>query len=101
MKDKINEVLENFGEQIIQDVAPPDTQHLLTVNENAFKVSRDKAKTFHLVTETFLYIMKRVRPDLEQIMDFLYTIVTKINKEDQNKLRRILDWVKKIIKDYK
>ena len=51
-------------EEITEDVSSPTALHLLIINKNVEKLLKDRADIFHLVTAKFLYIVKRVRPDL-------------------------------------
>ena len=68
------------------------------IKNNTEKLLKEKAGTFHSVTEKLLYIMKKFRNDLEPTVDFLCTIVTKSKEDEWQKLQRILAWVKKTIK---
>ena len=87
MEDKINELRETFVEEITEDVALPAAQHLLTMNKNAEKPLKGKDEIFYLVTAKFLYIMKRVRSDLEPTVDFFFTRATKDDGYDCKNLQ--------------
>ena len=63
-EDQINKVLETFEEEITEDVASPAALRQLMITENLEKLMKEKAKILNSVTAKFLYIIKRVRPDL-------------------------------------
>ena len=75
-------------------VASIATHYLYSVDENATGLDKTRTEIFHSVTAKLLYIMKRVRPDIETAVSFLMRRVSKSNIEDWKKLKRCLGFVK-------
>ena len=80
IEDQIYQFKETFGEEVPEDTASPAARHLLMINKNAEKLLKDESETFHPVTAKFIFILKRVRADLEPTVDLLCTRVTKSGK---------------------
>ena len=99
MKAQILDAIESFGEEIEGYVLSPSARHLMTVDDNATKLSQAKQEIFHSVTAKLLYIEKRARPDIEPTVAFLCTRVDKSDVDDWKKLKRNLKWLKQTIDD--
>ena len=56
--------MENFGEEITEDVSPTAAWNLLMINENSEKLLKEKSEKFHSVTANLLYIINKGSPDL-------------------------------------
>ena len=95
MKEQLLEAIELFREPINGVVTSPAQHHLFQVNENAEQLDEEKSKIFHTVTQKLLYITKRGRLDLETLLSFLTSRVTKSDIDDWKKLKRGLIWIKK------
>ena len=67
------------------------------VDNTYTKTSRKKCELFHSTVAKLLYIMKRVRDDLEPVVRYHCTQVTKNDEDDWKKLRRFIAWVKSTI----
>ena len=63
------------------------------------KLVSNKKETFHSVTQKFLYITKRARPDLETTVAFLTKRVSKSDVYDWKKLEILLTRVMNTIND--
>ena len=63
------------------------------MREDAKQLSEKKGPLFHSVVAKLLFIMKRSRPDLETVVSFLKTRVSKSDVEDWRKLRGILRFI--------
>ena len=77
MEDKLMEAIDLFGEELEGKVTSPAQHHLLQVNEDAEPLDKNKKEIFHSVTAKILYLVKRVRPNLETLVSFLTMRVTK------------------------
>jgi hypothetical protein len=62
-------------------------------------LSKAEAKTFHSVSAKLLYVSLRARVDLLLAIAFLCTRVSKSTKQDQEKLKRVLEYIKGSIDD--
>ena len=99
MKEQLMEAIEAFGEKIDGVVATPAQRHLFEVDENAEQLDEKKSDIFHSVTQKLLYITKRARPDLETLISFLTTRVSKSDVDDWKKLKRGLTFISNTIYD--
>ena len=86
MTKQIQKIIEDFeseiGEMLDEIVASVATHELFSVNEEAADLDKTKTEIFHSMTAKLLYIMKRVRPDIEPTVSFLMRRVSKSNIED-------------------
>ena len=103
MKEQLLNVIEMFtladGQDVDGIVTSPAQRHLKEVNPDYKPLSPDKADILHSIVAALLWIMKRSRPDLETAISFLCTRVSKIDKDDWKKLRRVIAFVKATIDD--
>jgi hypothetical protein len=99
MKDEVMDTINSFGEEIEGTVTSPSARHLMTINDNATKLSNQKKEIFHSVTAKLLYLEKRARPDIEPTVAFLCTRVDKCDEDNWKKLKRVLKWLKLTIDD--
>ena len=88
MVEQLIREIETFGEKLEGSVASPAQPHLFNVNEDAEKLGEVKSVTFHTVTQMLLYVTKRSRPDLETLISFLITRISKSDVDDGKKLKR-------------
>ena len=63
--------------------------------ENTELLNEKYADKYHHTTAKLLYVAKRVRLDIDLAISFLCTRVSKPSKGDENKLKRILMYLKK------
>ena len=99
MKSQLQEAIEAFSEDISKIVTSPAQHHLFEIREDAEPLCEKKADVFYSVVAKLLYIMKRVRPDIEPTIAFLSTRVSCSTKDDWNKLKRVLEFIKCTIDD--
>ena len=101
MRAQIRQVIEEFEKFDTSDTAvvTPAAHHLFTVNHECEKLDKEKSIAFHSITSKLGYIMKRGRPDIETSISFLMKRVSKSDKDDWNKLRRIIGFLKGSIDD--
>ena len=93
MNDQINEIINDFSEDITGTVSTPATRTLMDVNDQSTKLCDVRAAEFHSLTAKLLYLEKRGRPDLETTVSFLTTRVSKPTEEDWKKLKRALTYL--------
>jgi hypothetical protein len=67
---------------------------LFKVDESCEKLKQDKAVEFHNLVEKTLYSTKRVRPDTCTAITFLTTRVRAPDKDDWNKLVRLMIYIR-------
>ena len=86
MMKQIQKIIKDFdsetGEILDETVASVVTHDLFSVDEEAADLDKTKTEIFHSMTAKLLYIMKRVRPDIEPTVSFLMRRVSKSNIED-------------------
>ena len=63
------------------------------MNKNATKLDEEKAQVFHMITSQTLFCEKRARPDLQPTVDFLCKRVREPDKDNWEKLRRMLKFM--------
>ena len=66
---------------------------------DAEQLNEKRSKDFHSITAALLYLMKRVRPDIETSISFLMRRVSKSDVDDWWKLKRVLAYLKNTIDD--
>ena len=99
MTEQLKETIQAFGEEITGVVTTPAGSNLMKVPGQDEELDEERVKRFHSVVAKLLYLMKRVRPDLEPTISFLCTRVSKCVRSDWEKLRRALCYVKNTIND--
>lgn len=68
--------------------------HIFNINENEEQLDSQKSAVFHSVTQKLLYLMKRLRPDIETAVSFLMRRLSKSDNDDWKKLKRVLGFLK-------
>eukprot|EP00957_Ditylum_brightwellii_P143410 10925329-Ditylum_brightwellii.AAC.1 len=91
--------MEDLGEDLDITVSTSAPRRLYDANKECEKLDEKRAVVFHSITAKTLFIMKRIRPDLEPTVAFLCTRVPKSDKVDWKKLKRMLGFVKHTIDD--
>jgi hypothetical protein len=89
----INEFIDEEPDERIQLVKTPATNYLFKTRDMD-KISQRKGKLFHSTVAKLLFIAKRARPDILLAVSFLTTRVKEPDKDDWNKLIRILGYLK-------
>ena len=77
----------------------PAQHHLFQVNKDDKPLDKNKKENFHSVTSKLLYLVKQARPDLDTLVSFMTTRVTKSDVDNWKKLKRGLTFLKNTIKD--
>ena len=71
----------------------PAADHLFEVNEEATKLDKSKAETFHTMVAKALFVCMRARPDITLTVAFLCTRVKAPDEDDWKKLIRLLKYL--------
>jgi len=97
MRAQIKKVIEEFEtyDTVDRATVTPAAHYLFTVYPNAESLDNQ----FHSITSKLGYIMKRGRPDIETGISFLMKRVSKSDKDDWGKLRRMIGFLKGTLDD--
>ena len=91
MDGMVNDILAKSG---VTGTAPtPATETLFEVDPSCPPADKDEAIWFHQNAAKLLYLCKRVRPECLTTVAFLSTRVTKADKDDLGKLKRVLRYL--------
>ena len=82
MSAQLQEAIEMFGEEINGIMSSIATHNLFKVTEDAEPLDSRKQEILHSVTAKLLFITKRGRPDLETLISFLTTRLSKSDVDD-------------------
>ena len=99
IKGQIEEAVDWFGENITKKPTTLATKNLFNVQKDSEELNEEKSDLFQSILAKLLYICKRARPDVETVVAYLCTRVSKSTMEDWSKLRRVLAFLKKTIDD--
>ena len=91
------EDFEAFDGVLTKTMLSPAAKWLMTVDENAQKLSVEKSDKFHSMVGGLLWAEKRGRPDIETTISFLCTRVKVPDVDDWCKLRRLMCFLKQTI----
>ena len=97
MRDQIQEIIADYGEEIDSVVSTPAARHLMMVDDKVEKLSTKMHERFHSLTAKLLYLEKRARPDIETAVAFLTTRVSKPDVDDWKKLVRVITYLNSTI----
>ena len=81
MQDYIKECFEAFGEVTNRVANTPGKHSLFEVTES-LHLSKEKMEIFHHIVAKLLYVSKRARVDIDLMVSFLCTRVSKSTEED-------------------
>lgn len=93
MSDYLREAIEESGLHVARGVATPAKKSLFEVDLLSPMLSRKDSERFHSVVAKLLYVAPRARMDILLPTIFLCTRVAKATKQDQEKLRRLLEYL--------
>jgi hypothetical protein len=94
MKQYLEEALAECHMNITYEAATPAKRNLFEVDEESVPLSLQEAEVFHSISAKLLYVAIRARMDILLPVGFLGTRVSKCTQDDQDKLRRILEYIK-------
>ena len=90
MCDYVNEMIEDFSEDLKGKVTSIASENLFKVDKASPLLNKDKAKEFHTTVAKALFLAKRARPDIQTTVAFLCTRVANPTNSDWNKLYRLM-----------
>ena len=93
MKDYLKECIKEFPDDISNVVTTPAALHLFKVDDKTNKLSVDKMEIFHRIVVKLLFACKRARPDIQTVVAFLTTRVSKSDDNNWKKLKRCLQYL--------
>jgi hypothetical protein len=94
MKQYLEEALAECNMDINYEAATPAKRSLFDLDEQSARLTMQEAEIFHSISAKLLYVAIRGRMDILLPVGFLGTRVSKCTKDDQDKLRRILEYIK-------
>jgi len=94
MSGYLQEAIDDFILDVDRTVATPASRTLFEINKESPQLTKERKDIFHSVTAKLLYVSLRGRPDLLLAICFLATRVTAPTIEDQDKLKRVLRYIK-------
>jgi hypothetical protein len=94
MKTYLQEAIGESKIRIHRSAASPAKKELFETNDDLPVLQRDEFETFHSVVAKLLYVSIRARPDVLLAVSFLCTRVSKPNKGDQEKPKRVSEYLK-------
>ena len=98
MRDYIQEVVNDFGEDVSQMVSTPAARWLFAVS-NARKLKWERVEMFSLLVAKLLWVFQCVRVDCSPAVAFLCTRVKNPDVEDWKKLKRLISFLHQTIDD--
>jgi len=99
MQKMLRETLEMVDDHLEPKVSSPATKRLYEVSDESPQLSKEKSELFHSIVAKLLYMSKRSRPDIEPVIAFLCTRVSRSDEEDWKKLIRLLSFLKRTKND--
>ena len=99
VKYYIEKSIDLFGEKLSTKVSLPAKKGLQNIYEISTRIEKKDTYIFHFIVAILLWVEKRGRPNIEPVILFLCTRVTKSTKEDKATLRRVLKYIKHTIYD--
>lgn len=95
MKDYVKRVIDEAPDSLVGGArVTPAANHLFETNDESMKLDDEHKEVFHHIVAQLLYVAKRTRPDILLPISFLCTRVQSPDKDDYNKLRRCLSYLK-------
>jgi hypothetical protein len=99
MESHLQKAMDDFHGDVKNEAVTPHKKNLFEVDEHSESLAKEDADNFRSVTASLLYVATRARVDILLPVGFLATRVTKCTVEDQGKLQRVLEFVKKTLHD--
>jgi hypothetical protein len=93
MKGYLEEAIKEFTEECTHSAHTPAGAHLFEVNDECSKLNEDDRKLLHSITAKLLFVSKRGRPDIQVPISFLTSRVTRADRDDWKKLKRLLEYL--------
>jgi len=89
----LKEAIEEFPEDCSNAAETPAGSHLFEINDDCAELSEEDRTTLHRIVAKLLFVTKRARPDISVPVAFLTSRVTKADKDDWKKLKRLLRYL--------
>ena len=99
MSNYIQEIIDNFDEDLTIKVSSPAAKWLFETNEGAKKLKKDRVEYFGSIVAKILWVALRGRPDCGTAVSFLCTRVKNLDADDWKKLQRLICFMKQTIND--
>ena len=93
MKDYLQEAIDAFPEDCGEACTSPGTTRLFHVNPEEELLKEPEQKLLHSLVAKLLFVSKRGCPDIQVPISFLTSRVTKADRADWNKLKRVLQYL--------
>jgi hypothetical protein len=93
MKDYLMESIAKSGLNIEHMATTPARKNLLDINKTAAALGKQESESFHSVVAKLLYVSLHACMDILLLVIFLCTRVSKSTKEDQAKLKHLLEYI--------
>lgn len=94
MKDYLQEAIDMSGLEVKRDAASPAQKNIAEIDDTSPVLTKQEAEIFHSVVAKLLYVSIRARKDIMMAVGFLCTRVSQPTKQDQAKLRRLLQYIR-------
>ena len=95
MYDYEDEIVDGAPDDMEGHATYPAADHLYEVNNSTpVLLDEEKAKYFHTTTAKLLFLSKRTRPDLNQGVGLLTTMIRAPDEDDWKKLGRIIKYLR-------
>ena len=95
MTKYIKEILEEFPESLTGTAQQPWSESLFKTKKESKQLSTSKKSLYHTYVMKLMFLAKRGRPDILPGISYLSTRVSDPNKHDWNKLKKLLNFLKK------
>ena len=95
MKDYLQESIDESGLNIMHEAAMPAKGILFDVDSESPLLEGEEFDEFRSIVAKLLYVATRARLDMLLPVAFLCTRVTKSTKQDQTKLKHVLEYTKR------
>jgi hypothetical protein len=93
MREYLEEAISESGMDIQSTAPTPATKKLFDVDEKSAPLTKKEGVVFHSVSAKLLYVAIRARMDILLAVIFLCTRVSKCTVQDNQKLRRLLQYI--------
>ena len=92
----VQKILDGFPEEIRYSSKTPAAEHLFCVRDEkeAKVLPEEQAQAFHYSVAQLLFLCMRARPDIQTTVVFLMMRVRKPDKDDWEKLKSVLKYLK-------
>ena len=97
MKSYLQDILDDFPEELTKEVKTPAADHLFDIDPNKKLLPQDQKDVFHQTVARLLWVAMRARPDILTALSFLTTRVQAPDEDDWKKLVRLMCYIQETI----